>query len=125
MSVNRIHHQVLRALATPGPLQRVGAESLRAVAEPLGWAGGVLWTLDEPMPGLRAAAWWLRDPAPTTVFERTISTMRLAVDSSVVGHVLMSRSTVWLDDLSADPACQRAAAATAAGFKGALLVPVV
>ncbi len=100
-------------------------EALRRICEATGWEYGEAWVPDPSGEILvDTPAWYSADPdfAP---FQRAASGARFRKGDGLPGRVWQSARSEWLDDLHDDHLFKRATAASAAGFRTAVAVPIL
>ena len=114
-------HAVARVLAEAADEASAYPRLLGAIAEPLGWEVGGLWSPVTAGDGaLRCVATWPgREP-----FERISRGVVLAPADGLPGRVWASGEPAWIVDMAADGNFPRAAAAERAGLRSAFGFPI-
>jgi len=97
---------------------------LEGLTRALGWDFGALWMLEENG-HVRMRHHWQADPAATAGFARASAELLLEPGRGLAGRTLVSAEPVWLDDLANAERFLRLDAATAAGLRGALSLPLI
>jgi diguanylate cyclase (GGDEF)-like protein/PAS domain S-box-containing protein len=118
---NAVGRALLESLSLDDARPRV----LEQIGLGLGWAYGGWWSQECPRGPLRRDALWYADGVDTSLFERANRATTRAADSGLPGHVWQSAKPLVISDLAADTRGERRAAAAAAGYRGAIGLPIV
>jgi PAS domain S-box-containing protein len=117
----RTEHAVARVLAECDDEATAYPRLLAAIADPLGWDAGGIWTPDDGAGGtLRCVQTW---QAPAA-WERISQSIALAPGEGLPGRVCASGEPAWIPDITADPNFPRASSAVAAGLRAAFCFPI-
>jgi GAF domain-containing protein len=120
----RLLDEVSSAFAgSRGVQQRVRA-LLVALARGLGWDWAALWQRDGSG-GLRALAVWHQAEASFRELEEATLQARFNASEGLPGRVLHAGAPLWLTEAELEPWFCRAGAASAAGLRSALFVPII
>lgn len=99
--------------------------ALKAICELTGWEFGEIWLLTQkPLLTARVVPWHA-DSKSLQQFETTPRPFAFTPGVGLPGRVWQSKQVHWIPDVAADANFPRAAAALAAGLKGAVGVPVL
>ncbi|MGH3034298.1 MAG: PAS domain S-box protein [Gaiellaceae bacterium] len=115
---------VALALAEGGSETEVFLRLLDALGEAMGWERGMVWTRSDDPEALRLQQTWRARGIEETVFEQASSELVLGKGIGLPGRVWADGQPTWIEDVTEDPGFPRAAAAKAAGLRGAIALPV-
>lgn len=121
----RLLQELSLAIGEATSLDAAMVEALRRICEATGWEYGEAWV---PEPGgevlVGTPVWYSTDPH-FDQFQRAASEARFGKGVGLPGRVWQSGKSEWLDDLRDDDFFKRATAASAAGFRTAVAVPIL
>jgi two-component system CheB/CheR fusion protein len=128
----RMQHQRRRAaqytvaslLAGSSSLTEIGPLIIQTVASGSNWVAGSIWLCDDDCATLHCATTWHAGGPPLEKFEQVTCSTSLAGGAGLPGRVVTSRKPVWIEDVARDDNFPRAAAAVAAGLRGAFAFPL-
>jgi sigma-B regulation protein RsbU (phosphoserine phosphatase) len=122
--------RVVSLLSSAGTGDEAARGVLREVGQTLGWAGGVLWLVDDRTGLLRWTADWA-DGVATDELLRVSRRLTFAAGVGLPGEVLASAAPAWVEDVTQtasgpdDPRLPRAAMIADAGLRAMVAVPMV
>lgn len=105
-------------------LEEAAARILRDVCEPIGWAFGELWQIDEASEALRCTASWHRLGSQGDRFVEICSEIAYVRGEDLPGRVWATEEPLWLIDVLVEPSFCRKAEAEALGLHAAAAAPV-
>ncbi len=111
-------------VAAAGDLMSALELVLRRVCEKTGWAIGQAWLPETEGPRFRCSAAWYASGEELEAFHEASRELIVRSGVGLPGRVWASRQPVWIPDVTNDTNFPRAAAASAAGLKAALGVPI-
>jgi PAS domain S-box-containing protein len=119
-----LSNEVSRVLAQAAPGSDPIPDLLRALGERMGWVYAGFWT---PSAGaLRLESLWsFASGGPVAAFVDASRTMRFAPGVGLPGRVWRERRPAWIDDVTTAQNFPLAAAAAAAGLRGAFAFPAI
>jgi PAS domain S-box-containing protein len=117
-------HRVTRILAESPNLSDAAERIVQAVCEHLSWQVGALWVVDEEGEVLRCAAVYARPRARALRFAALSQERTFRRGIGLPGRVWQEEGVAWIEDVTADPDFQRAAAARDGGLRSAFACPI-
>ncbi|MEY2483251.1 MAG: hypothetical protein QOK24_1779 [Verrucomicrobiota bacterium] len=129
---SRVQHQRRRAaqytvaslLAGSLSLTEIGPLVIQTVASGGNWVAGSIWLCENDCTTLHCATTWHTGGSNLEKFEQVTRATSLVGATGLPGRVVTSRKPVWIEDVARDDNFPRAAAAIAAGLRGAFAFPV-
>ena len=120
----RLVATVLRTVSESADVASGFRTALARICNETGWPVGEAWMPDAGGTRLTLVEGWGADERATTFLE-TARGMTFASGDSLPGGAWQTRAPVWSDDVAADPAFRRRAAAEDAGVHAAFSIPVI
>jgi PAS domain S-box-containing protein len=118
-----VQYGVARVLSESDSLDAAGPRLLQAIADPLGWDFGALWTVRGGA-ALRPSATWTRPGFDAHEFESTTSQLVMGPGFGLPGTVWKSGLPAWFTNVLESDRFTRVAQAREAGLRGALAFPI-
>ena len=104
-------------------LSEVGEEIIRAIAATGSWVAGTIWLCENDCETLHAAAWH-GGGSRLEAFAQKTRAWVVEKGVGLPGRVVNSGKAAWITDIAQDTNFPRAAAAAAAGLRGAFAFPL-
>ena len=117
-------YAVASLLAGSLSLKEAGARIIEVIAGIGDWIAGSIWLEDKAEGSLQCATTWHLDRPDLEKFSQATQEMVLAAGTGLPGRVIASKKPIWIGDVSQDNDFARAAAAEAAGLRGAFAFPL-
>ncbi len=114
-----------RALSTAESLDDAVVTLLATIGSSFGWDIGTFWTREPDEQVLRCAHVWFAENVEAPRFEAVTRDLALAPGVGLPWRAWQSGAVVWSDDLDAEPAFPRLAAAIDDGLRSAVVLPVL
>lgn len=105
-------------------LEEAAPNVLREIGSALGWAVGVLWTLDKSANVLRCSAFWHDPNFSSTYFEAQSRTLTFTPGVGGPGRIWDSGKSLWIPDICSDQNFRRSISAGAEGLHGYFGFPI-
>jgi two-component system CheB/CheR fusion protein len=129
---SRVQHQRRRAaqytvaslLAGSLSLTEIGPLVIQTVASGGNWVAGSIWLCGDDCATLHCATTWHTGGSNLEKFEQVTRATSLTGPTGLPGRVVTSRKSAWIEDVAHDDNFPRAAAAVAAGLRGAFAFPL-
>ncbi len=118
-----LHETADAANEAPGADQAVAA-CLELVCGRMGWRAGQAVRLDGEHPGA-ASLWYTDEPGAHHDFRRAVEAAGRPPAKELIARVLETGKYAWFDDLDGNEDPERRAAALEAGFRTAVVLPVL
>lgn len=117
-------YTVASLLAGSLSLSEVGPLIIQTVASGGNWIAGSIWSCDDDCATLRCATMWHTGGSQLEKFEQVTRATSLVGATGLPGRVVASHKPAWIADVAQDHDFPRAAAAAAAGLRGAFAFPL-
>jgi two-component system, cell cycle sensor histidine kinase and response regulator CckA len=113
-----------RALAEGAPVDRTLLKVLQALCVNLGWEVGALWMLEKGAATLKCVEMWTHPSTEFNEFKALTGMMTLGRGVGLPGQAWAEDKMIWLADVPAGTNLPRGEAASRAGLRSALALPV-
>ncbi|MBN9519079.1 PAS domain S-box protein [bacterium] len=123
--LSAVEHRVTKTLADGPALSEAVAQILPALGEGLERDWCAAWWIDPQTQTLRCADVWHAGTAAAAEFERFSRPLTLERGTGLPGRAWAAGELAWTSDLAAGSDSPRAGAAGAAGYRGALALPLL
>jgi two-component system CheB/CheR fusion protein len=117
-------YTVASLLAGSLSLTEIGPLIIQTVASGGNWGAGSIWLCDDDCSTLHCATTWHTGGSHLEKFEQVTRATSLVGPAGLPGRVVTSRKPAWIQDVAHDNNFPRAAAAIAAGLRGAFAFPL-
>ena len=117
-------YKVASLLAGSLSLEEVGPLIIQTIAAGGNWGAGSIWLCDEERSALHCATTWQSGGEHLEKFEEVTRAISLVSPAGLPGRVAASQKPAWISDVQQDDNFPRAAAAEAAGLRGAFAFPL-
>jgi PAS domain S-box-containing protein len=112
-------------LATATDLSTALKIVVRHVCEKTGWELGVAWLPNKDRTALQCDSIWAGDAPELKEFRIATEEMQFKRGVGLPGRVWKSNEPAWVEDVTNDPNFPRAPAATVAGLKAGVAIPIL
>ncbi len=120
-----VQYDATRVLSEVDSLTEAIPLILEIVCMRLDWDFGAFWRLEQGAHQLRCVALWHGYDTLLPRFEEATRKDTIALDSSLLGRVWLTRKGAWIDELSQDSNFPRWAAAAADGVQSGFAMPIL
>lgn len=117
-------YTVASLLAGSLSLAEIGPLIIQTVASGGNWVAGSIWLCGDDCETLHCATTWHTGGSYLENFEKVTRATSLVGPAGLPGRVVTSRKSAWIEDVGHDDNFPRAAAAIAAGLRGAFAFPL-
>lgn len=117
-------YTVASLLAGSLSLAEIGPLIIQTVASGGNWVAGSIWLCGDDCTTLHCATTWHTGGSHLEKFEEVTRATSLVGPAGLPGRVVTSRKSAWIEDVGHDDNFPRAAAAMAAGLRGAFAFPL-
>jgi diguanylate cyclase (GGDEF)-like protein/PAS domain S-box-containing protein len=121
----RLLQSLTVAISEASDIDAALTEALRKLCEATGWAFGQAWLPSANGAVMERNGAWYRAAPNLAKFRKASQRYTFEPGVGLPGRVWKTRQPAWVRDVTVDPNFPRATAATAAGFKSALAVPIL
>ena len=120
----KTENEIVHALAVTVDRANALQKFVEALTRGMGWPCGVAWIVDAPTAALKCAASWGRDRTYWSFFE-ACRREGFEANSPLLNSFAHSAEPLWVDDIEAAAEFPLREQSLQAGFRRALLVPVI
>lgn len=117
-------YRVASLLAGSLSLEEMGPHIIQTIAAGGNWVAGSIWLCEEDCATLHCATTWNTGEPRLAEFEEVTRSISLTSPAGLPGRVVTSHQPAWIADVGYDTNFPRAAAAEAAGLRGAFAFPL-
>jgi GAF domain-containing protein len=118
-------YAVTKVLAECSTMDEAAPHLLKAICESLGWAVGILWTMDKDTNQLLPVEFWHSDADTVPAFGSGRARPNFSPGAGLPGEVWAGKKPVWLSDMARDARFPEAQQAAKELLHGAFAFPIM